>query len=89
MKRIEFLRTALLGAIAIAAIPSTVFAEAEIPKLRQVKYLKVTKNLLEDKEEFNKALKEVCKGKEIAKMDIGWMNDDFVKDLYTVVVTFK
>lgn len=89
MKRIEFLRTALLGAIAIAAVPSTVFAEEEIPKYKEWFSFKVSKELLEEKEQFNKILEESCKGREIAKMDIGWENDDFIKGLFTVVVIFK
>jgi hypothetical protein len=96
MKRSEFVRLSILAAIGIAAAPALELA----PKLPQLPakcprwvWLKVTDELLLDKEMFEHELNRVI-GKfggrgNLKNIDIGFHADDFVQNLKTVMLTFE
>jgi len=87
MKRNEFIRLSILASLGLAAAPAIKLVEKLPPlKTRQFVMLKVTHELVNNREMFNEAIRHLVKGGggNLVNMDIGYMNDDFVKNLFTV-----
>lgn len=89
MKRSEFLRRSLLATVGLALLPvPEIFPQRPAIKQRTVYCFKVTKQLLLDERTFNLLISDEIKTLEtkghIAEYEIGFEEDDFVNNFYTV-----
>jgi len=89
MKRGEFLRRSLLATVGLAILPiPEIFPQR--PKLKQpaAYCFKVNKEMLSNKKHFNAILNDIIKTLEtegrIISYEIGFIDDDFARNLYTV-----
>lgn len=94
MKRSDFIRLSILAAIGIAAAPAISLAP-KLPPLKQTFYchFKVSRDLLDDRDMFevllNEHIKEINGKGNLIETAIGYEDDDFIKDLMTVVLKFR
>lgn len=97
MKRSEFISLALLSALAVSTgLPNVAPPE---PKFRHKKRwsvkFKVSAEVLNDSEAFENIYNDVVSnfkiphGLELKSKQIGWENDDFTKNIYTVLLTYE
>ncbi len=88
MNRKEFIRTSLLATFGAAlSLELPVRAVATVRALKTS--FKVSKELLADSTAFNQVLDQHYAGQDILKMEMGWEEDDFTRNLQTVVLTLK
>jgi len=93
MKRSEFLRLSLLASIGLAIAPS--IALPQLPKLPEKKFyiMKVSAELMRMPDAWERELKLIIKDVEtrgnIVEHQIGWMDDDFARNLYTIQFTIE
>jgi hypothetical protein len=102
MERRRFLFNLVKAAAAAYIVPS-LYSEAHgkppfitvdvgwNPPRTVIKMFKVSKQLLQDEEMFNMLLdhEKIYEDKQPDHVEVGFTNDDFVKDLYTVKLTYK
>jgi len=95
MKRSEFLRTAILAAIATPVLlpkiledqPKAVSIYPQLQGEINVAF-KVNDAILKDPQLFNSAINGLVIDRSVKSIDIGLMDDDFVMGLKTVNITF-
>jgi hypothetical protein len=95
MKRSEFLRTAILAAIATPVLLPKILedqpeAVSIYPQLdgRIDFTMKVNDAILQDPQAFNRAINGLVIDRNVKSIDIGLMDDDFAMGLKTVNITF-
>jgi len=98
MKRSEFLRKAILAAIAVPLGVSAIPEQRKVLSLDLSKgqykpnaiFFKINSEILKDHETFEKVIKmhEVDLDRPIKSIQVGYEDDDFVKNLHTVIIHF-
>jgi hypothetical protein len=89
MKRIEFLRTAILAAIYTPELLPKIFDQPKnVSKLEEAIVFKVNDTILKDSQLFNLAINGLVVDRNIQRIDIGRADDDFVMGFKTVKITF-
>ena len=89
--------------MAVAVAPAIEIAEPLLPKEdfilfptarpTRIVHFKISREFLEDKTAFESVLRKhkadaAVNGGELVNYEVGWENDDFVKDVLTVVLRF-
>ena len=88
MKRKEFIRLSLLAAFGTAmnlTLPTR--TPAPVAKVKKLSF-KVSKELLQDATAFEHTL-QPYRILAVEKIEMGWEEDDFTRNLQTVVLTYK
>jgi hypothetical protein len=98
MKRSEFLRTAILAAIATPVLLPKILEDQPnktivrysvgIPFNTEMLAFKVNDQYLKEQALFDSVIKSYSIDREIKNIEIGLMDDDFVMGLKTVNITF-
>ena len=102
MKRLDFLRTAILAAIATPVLLPEILKEhskitwQDVPIGKSIGYpydkdalsFRITRESLKDQEIFNHELYYIAQNREIKSIEIGIMEDDFIANTYTVKLMF-
>jgi hypothetical protein len=103
MKRSEFLHTAILAAITVPLAPKLLTEEPKMVWRELVPartfggnslytkdriVFKVSGEMLKDEQAFEYITKDIELTRKIKSLEVGHMDDDFCKNLYTVKILF-